>query len=246
MKVSRALLISGVCAGLVAILGCASDEVGSSDNFPQDPPIPPLASIIPLALGNQWTFHSYLFDTEGGAYDSVSELKLSVPFALGLQSDSTAVLINWYNYDAYYIDYYYAYAWGGQTRNYLLSFRETDSPVRGVYMAGWYDQVDTVLYPSPILWLEYPADPGATWQVTIDSVTTTMTLVATDTVLYFPNRLAGTASPVTFLPCYLYRQERGDTASYYFYNREYGPSGYQRYAGGELIRSYILTGFVGE
>jgi hypothetical protein len=228
--------------GALSMAGCLADASPDGAGLPQDPPVPRIPCIIPLGLGNEWTFHDVLHDTGTGIGNVTVEQDLSIPRAYGLRMSAGVERISWVNEQEDFAEYYYAYHWTGQANAPLLTFRQDATPP-GVYVAGTVRMSDdsVAMLDTAKFWLAYPGTAGAAWQTTLDGRAFDMGLVSTDTVLYYLNRRGGGLSPVDTAHCYLYRQQAGDSTAYYFYNRAIGPLGYQQYVRGTLTRSYLLT-----
>jgi hypothetical protein len=234
----RYLLALCVALSIAGCMDASSDQAG----LPQDPPVPRIPCIIPLGLGNEWTFHDVLHDTGTGIGDVVAVQYLSIPRAYGLRFGIGVERVSWVNEHEIFAEYYYAYHWTGQAAAPLLTFRPEATPP-GVYVAGTVRMSDDsiAMLDTAMFWLAYPGTAGATWQTTLEGRTHSMGLISTDTLLYYVNRGSGGHSPIDTARCYLYRQQSGDSTAYYFYNRAIGPLGYQQYVRGALTRSYLLT-----
>jgi len=250
---ARSLLCLAVAGLAIWVAGCAdSAEMAPTGTSPQDPPLPRVESIIPMQPGNEWTFHDVIRDTVDPSMADTNDLTLRMPFAYGLTSTDELIRLapGEYYFNYTFVEYYCAYEWEGLNRGALLTYRDVGVPVRGVYIVGTYDftvSQTPVWFDTAQLWLAYPAADGATWQYQADSATVvTMELVDHDTLLYFVDKYSGTASPLQFVSCYLYRQQDTFATRYYFYHRSFGPLGYQFYTpSGVLQRTYLLTSFHG-
>lgn len=235
---------------LWVVSGCAMSEGMDSSptdaGGPQDPPTPVSESIIPLQPGYCWYYQDTYYDTGGARQFSREELTLAIPHAWGVD-DTGLVLIDEYSYVNQLADtfpeYYYEYEWDNAGSGWLITYRDESQGTPGVYVVGWYD-VDTMArYDSLVLWLQYPAVAGETWQYAFDtSATSTMTLLSSDTMCVLPDVNITGMSPVRVLDhCWLYRQNDPGGTSYLMYHEDYGCVAYQRYVGGALRRTYVVS-----
>jgi hypothetical protein len=231
------------------LAGCAKSAdtaMGSeSEISPQDPPLPRVASILPLEKGNQWTYSDTRYNVAGDVLGSRDQLDLEIARVYG-RSGMKLIKLEW-AYSDTFDEYVYAYEWEQTNRGHLVAYRDLDVAQKGVYIIGEYQNASARLYASARLWLAYPADVGTNYQVllpdTADTVPFTMEIVSTDALFYCPLGGSEHVSAARFYDCYLYKQTKGNAVSYYYYNSEVGAVGYLRYEDGVLLRTYILTSF---
>jgi hypothetical protein len=222
----------------------------AADGSPQNFPLPRTNSILPLLKGNQWVYSTTVYNTQGEPMDPYVGIRqvLDIPEVYGLRGDGTLTPIGYAHRDSSYLRFDYAYEVDDRGAGYLVTYR-IDLPVRGVYVTGGYEGNRTFLYDSTRLWLAYPASPGDTYSLCLDSVrndtnVSHMEVVSTSEPYYFPDSLSSGPSPLRFVKCYLYRETIGDTVCYYYYSETYGALGYRKYQGGVLRMTYQLRAFV--
>jgi hypothetical protein len=232
------LLITG-CANLPA------PNAGSSQSI-DEPPFPKTNSIMPLAIGNRWLFSYTNYDSLGKKLiPNNLDLHLSISGGYGIIHDTLERIYS--NDDRNYSAYAYKFEWEDQKKGRLVVYRDL-YPVdkRGIYIIGDYDGNSTQLYPAEQLWLAYPADSGKTWQYSLDpggdsSEASFMELVSTHGKFYCPDSSAMTA--LLFLDCYVYKETKGATVYYYYFNEHVGELGYLQYINGRLRVTYLLKSF---
>jgi hypothetical protein len=231
---------------ILSMLGCAMTNPASSGS-PQNPPIPATPSILPLETGNHWVYTNMVYDSAGNILFNRYPLELNIPRAFGISS-TTLTPIDWNNYLNTYTDYCFAYEWDNCGYGYLIQHRGKNVTQRGVYIVGEFTGTSGVLYDSAYLWLAYPSTPGFTYTINTDTTGDTtgqsyMEVVSINAPYYFADSSSGKASPVTFVNCYLYKEQYADTISYYWYNEELGAVAYQQMYHGKKIKTYTLREF---
>jgi|WetSurMetagenome_2_1015567.scaffolds.fasta_scaffold00220_24 hypothetical protein len=236
-----------VLAAAVLIAGCANPTASPGGVSPQNPPFPSTPSILPLAVGNSWTYSLTAYDSLGKKLSpSPTELDLAIPGVYGLAGDTQLVALSRENYLDSFDAYVYEYEWDDRDSGALVVYRGSYLPgLRGLYVVGRYRGAQTSLFPAEKLWLAYPADSGTTWRFHPDSADTasaaTMEILSTDAQFFAPDERAMTAG--RFLSCYLYKETGPYYVSYYYYNPAVGCVGYLSYSGGRLRKSYCLKRF---
>jgi hypothetical protein len=139
---------------------------------PQNPPFPTTQSILPLGIGNSWTYSLTAYDTLGNKIvPSSVTLALRIPGGFGLVGDTTLIALSWQNYNQTFDGFVYKFEWDALDSGPLVIHRGS-YPLgsRGLYVIGWYRRSETHLFASERLWLAYPADSGKTWTFFPDSV----------------------------------------------------------------------------
>lgn len=246
------VLIIGLTTVIVSmIVGCSSpsDVGGSEVNMP---PIPSTRSILPLTIGSTWEYWSTWYDTSGVKVQLPDRtLKKSIPGGFVMENDS--VLINPNN--GYYYNntspekYVYKLEWEDVDSGLLVRhIGSGDLNQRGLYIIGTYTHATPALYPTPVLWLAYPAKKGVTYTVALpgedSSEIVTMQVMETAATFYAPVKNRIGASPLLFKDsCYLYKETVKSTESYYYYHPDIGCIGYLKYVNNKLIVTYILTSY---
>jgi hypothetical protein len=235
----------------MSLLQCTRNP-SSPGSSPQDPIFPRTGSILPLQKNNTWEYSYTAYDTLGRKIlPNRLGLHFSIPAQYGIQNDSELVLLTSNNYHTSFQAYAYQYEMENRGAGYLVVYRDLyPLAFRGLYIIGEYD--DTVIHPygHEQLWLAFPADSGKTWSFKTDplndtTLEDTMEVVSANARFYAPDgsRMSGIG---TFDSCYLYKQRNGSSVSYYYYNKNVGCLGYQRYVKGMMRESYILKSFSAE
>jgi hypothetical protein len=244
----RTLLAILSLEGLLLLANCAAYPTSSGVETPQYPPFPSTKSILPLAIGNTWTYSLTAYDSLGRTIvPARGNLNLALPGGYGLVGDTQLVALTWQNYRDSFSEYMYTYEWD-QRDSGALVVHHGDYALghRGLYVAGWYSGTVTHLFPAEKLWLAYPADSGSTWAYAPDSSGDTasaviMEVISTHASFFVPDAQSMAAG--RFIDCYLYKETGAGYESYYYYSPDIGCVGYCRYTGDKLRETYILTGF---
>jgi hypothetical protein len=251
MKIFRVFLLSTIIlASVVLMVGCAAQKSPMDAGSPQNPPLPKTESILPLEIGNLWVYTNMVYDTDGNTlYDRYS-LELKIPYAFGI-SGQALTQISWDNYGNSFDEVAYAFDWDQNGHGYLVAHRGANVPQHGVYVIGKFSGTSGFLYDSARLWLAYPASVGYSYILNLDSAGDTtgqsyMEVVSVNEPYYFADSASGQASPLTFVNCYLYKEQYGDTISYYWYNKDWGAVAYQKMYHGRKINTYMLRAFRSE
>mgnify|MGYP000732581533 CR=1 FL=1 len=228
--------------------GCANKGMDvNAPGTPQDPPLPRTPSILPLGRGYRWAYSYSDYDSTGAAVRSREELNLEIGNVYGVSGGRLTLLESSAYRDTF--EYYaYEYEWENANEGFIVAYRDLHIDTPGLYILGEYNAGSRTLYSSPLLWLAYPSQPGASWTLAIpDSAgadTVTMTLVDTRAAFYAAETGLSDMAAVRFYErCCLYRQAAGSSESWYYYNDEVGCVGYLNYIDGKLRRSYILQSF---
>lgn len=244
----RSLCATVLLASLLFLAGCTALSAPASVGTPQNPPFPVTPSILPLAIGNSWTYSFTAYDSLGNKITpSRIELALALPNGYGLVGDTQLVTLTWQNYGDTFAAYVYKYEWDNRDSGALVAHRGNYSlDKRGLYVVGWYRDNEPHLFSSEKLWLAYPADSGRTWQFNPDSAgdpvfAVTMEILSTHAAFFVADPQTMTAG--SFVECYLYKETGADYQSYYYYNPAIGCVGYLNYSSGKLRESYYLKQF---
>ncbi len=211
-----------------------------------DIPFPRTSGIIPLASNTQWVFSHASYDSSGNLVSQNQDLDLSIDRVYGY-TDTGLILITQQNAMEKFQLYVYEYEWESLGEGLLISYRDQNVIPKGIYIHGEYEGQDTTLYPNPILWLKYPGSIGEKWQKidpdTTDTIPTWYEITDTNTNFYIPTQQNNSSSPLEFLSCYVYKETRADTISYYYYNSNYGSVGFVQYVKGVMRRTFILKSY---
>ncbi len=244
----RSLCVTVLLASLLVLAGCTALRAPTSSGTPQNPPFPATPSILPLAIGNSWTYSLTAYDSLGNKITpSRIELALALPSGYGLVDDTQLVTLTWQNYGDTFAAYVYKYEWDNRDSGALVAHRGNYSlDKRGLYVVGWYRDNEPHLFSSEKLWLAYPADSGRTWQFNPDSAgdpvfAVTMEILSTHAAFFVADPQTMTAG--SFVECYLYKETGANYESYYYYNPAIGCVGYLNYSSGKLRESYCLKQF---
>lgn len=223
---------------------CASPMITGGEGT--DIPYPRTPAIIPLAVNNRWIFTHSSYDSLGNLMSQDQNLHVSIDRVYGYNYGSDLVLITESNVSEKFPLYIYEYEWEFLNKGLLISYRDQNVDTNGMYIHGEYVGEVKTLYREPLLWLKYPASTGESWLVysadTSDTVPALYELIDTCAKFYIPSQQEG-LSALDFLSCYLYKETKGDTVSFYYYNDQLGSVGFLRYIKGILRRSYILNSF---
>jgi hypothetical protein len=236
---------------LVFFLFCAGCAVSKSPAgiSPQDPIFPRTSSILPLEKNNKWIYSYTAYDTLGRKIlpDRLG-LHIDINAQYGIQDDSTLVLLDYSNYQTTFSGYAYQYEMEDRGMGYLVVYRDLyPLAIRGLYIIGEYNGTTIQHYAHEQFWLAYPADSGKTWSFKTDplndtTLEDTMEVLSTNERFFVPDSANMTGITV-YDSCYLYKQKNGGSVSYYYYNKNTGCLGYQRYVDGTLRDTYILKSF---
>ncbi len=204
-------------------------------------PLPRTPSIIPLSAESEWLFSHTIHDS---ATPETADLHCAIDRVYGMVDDTTLVLITQVNLDQKFLLYIYEYEWESFGHGLLVSYRDQNVDTTGIYIHGEYSGEVKTLYPTPILWLKYPAAIGDSWFLdspdSTDTILPYYEIVDTSAVFSIPAQQKGTLSPLEFVYCYLYRKTISDTISYFYYTPQYGSVGFLEYVSGILNRTYLL------
>lgn len=250
---STAVTVFILC--MVLCMHCALNKMPAGFSA-QDPIFPRTSSILPLAKNNAWLYSYTAFDSLGRKINpSRMDYHISINEQFGIVNDSTIEKLDRTNYNLEYSEYAYQYVHEGRTdRTYLVVYHELyPLAVRGLYIIGERNNNVVQLYPAEQFWLAYPADSGKTWTFKTDplSIDTavngtlintfedTMVVLSTNARFYALDHTSMSCLAL-FDSCYLYKQSNGLSVSYYYYNKNVGCLGYQRYVNGALRETYIL------
>lgn len=233
-------------AGLLLLASCGAYPTASGT--PQNPPFPATQSILPLAIGNSWSYSLTAYDSLGNRIaPSRADLELTLPGGYGLIGDTQLVTLSWQNYNQNFAAYVYKYEWDSRDSGALVVHRgDYPQGSRGLYVVGWYRGTATHLLAAEKLWLAYPADSGSTWAYAPDSSGDTASAVIMEVISTHASFFAPDAQSMAtgrFIDCYLYKETGAGYKSYYYYTPDIGCVGYCRYTGDKLRETYILTGF---
>ena len=237
-------LITLFTLGMISLhCSCASPELADTGI---DIPYPRTPGIIPLAVNSSWLFAHSSYDSLGNIVSEDQSLHLNIDRVYGYENDSTLTLITELNVLEKFPLYIYEYEWEFLSKGLLISYRDQNVDTNGIYIHGEYVGEDKTLYRKPLLWLKYPASPGESWLLfsadTSDTMPSLYEVIDTSAEFYVPSQQQG-LSALDFLSCYLYKETKGDTVSFYYYNDQFGSVGFLRYIKGILRRSYILRSF---
>jgi hypothetical protein len=215
---------------------------------PGDPPLPRVESILPLGYGHQWAFSYSDYDVNGVQTNSRLELNLYIGQQYGYVSDTSGhqiIELDPYSENSTYSMYVYQYEWEDKNSGWLISYRDLDVSVKGVYIMGEFEGPAYTLYDTAKLWLAYPAAAGTQWSLVLgDSANQEVYSMKVDSVnaRYYAPGSSG-ACPIKEYSCYRYSQTLGDTVSYQYFNSDVGQVAYLQYIGGVLRRTHILKWF---
>jgi hypothetical protein len=242
----KTILQYGAALAILLNAGCA--EMVSSPGSPQDPIFPRTGSILPLARSNAWAYSFTAYDILGRKIvPNRLNYHISINEQFGFVNDSALVMLDRSNYGPQFSRFAYLYVREGIVDSSFLvvSHDMTSLSKRGLYIIGMYIGDTVRLYAAEQFWLAYPADSGKTWSFKTDPLSDTtledtMEVLSINARFYVPD--SSSMSGLTALDsCYLYKQKSANNVSYYYYNKNIGCLGYQRYIGGILRETYILT-----
>lgn len=230
-------------------LQCARSPSPMAIGSPQDPIFPRTSSILPLEKSNKWVYSYTAYDTLGKKIlPNRLGLHIGINAQYGIQNDSILVLLNSSNYQTTFPAYAYQYEMEDMGMGHLVVYRDLyPLSVRGLYVIGEYNGTAILQYGREQFWLAYPADSGKTWSFKTDplndtTLEDTMEVLSTKARFYVPDETSMSGITV-YDSCYLYKQKNGNSVSYYYYNKDVGCLGYQRYINGTLRDTYILKSF---
>jgi hypothetical protein len=234
-------------------IGCTNSRnaLGAGTESINSPPFPKTKSILPIEVGNTWTFSYTKYDSLGKKIiPNNIDLHLSISGCYGLQNDSLIPLCWNCSYNKSYSAYAYQFEWEDQNKGYLVVYRDLyPLDKRGLYIVGEFDGASARLYPSEQLWLAYPADSGKKWQYNLEepadsSKTSFMELISTNGRFYCPD--SNSMTSLLFYDCYVYKETNGASVYYYYFNEHVGELGYLQFINGKLRVTYLLKSLTHE
>jgi hypothetical protein len=231
---------------LTIITGCALSPGPSQSDYP----LPTTASVLPLQIGNLWTYRYTIYGDDGTVVpfpDRDLNLRISGAFYM-VDSGPPVPVVPYDNAPQKYSRIVYKYEWESLDSGYLVYHQGTgNAAARGLYLAGTFVGADLEFFDTARLWYAFPADSSMMWHVDLpggDTTSSVIECISTSYSGWFITPDAKVPFPVA-MPglCYCYRETIGDEVFYRVFHPDFGQISMRHYISGILRESFLLFAY---